>query len=142
VQFVDWSYALQVPEIVIGGIGFKAREIAPLKEVTESVTVVLLYVPAVVLTPYAIQCPPPNPAVFELSAPVGSVVLAKLAFAHVPQLAVFVALLLFEVNATTNVSAIVVTAPGMTPEVSLTAESFPPAPISQGFPDVITPEKQ
>src|SRR3972149_1908286 len=43
---------------------------------------------------------------------------------------------------TTKVLSTVVVEPGIVPVVSLAALSLPPAPVSQGLPEVVTPEKQ
>lgn len=125
---------------VAGNWLLSASEIAPLNVVTDIVTVVATYAPAVVLVAVAKQCPPPRPAVFVLS--VRSVIPTRSAFVHPEQLLVAVALRLVEVMRTTNVSATAVVAPGIVPVVSLAALSFPPAPVSHGLPEGVTPEKQ
>ena len=117
-----------------------ASEIAPLKVVTDMVTVVVVYAPAVAFSPVAIQLPPPRPAVLELSCL--SNILARLAFVQALQLVATVALLLVDSIRTTKVLATVVVEPGTLPVVSLAAVSLPPAPVSHGLPEVVTSEKQ
>ncbi len=113
---------------------------APLYEVFARVIVVLPYAPGLAFSPVAMQCPPPKPEVLELS--VLSVKLVKSEFDQLLHSAVLSPLKLVEDMRTTNASCMVVVAPGITADVSLVALSFPPAPIFQGSPDVITPEKQ
>src|SRR5512146_3071836 len=86
------------------------------------------------------QEPPPRPDVSVLSCL--SVILARLAFAQPEHWAVLVPLKLVEVIRTSRSLSVVVVEPGMVPLVSLAALSLPPAPVSQGLPDVVTPEKQ